>query len=129
MDLDSLSSPKPQFPMIDEELAMKDLEDFDSLRKDLVSEVSMISKKLKHKIDIKKIKKEAMKSMIEGPSIAELGLVKKDSVVSRKSHKDSSTPGKFKAYYSDSEEKQSRDEDGDNHRRTSSVSRLYSFDE
>lgn len=63
----------------------------------------MISKKLKYKIDLNSIRKETMKNMIEGPSISSLSISKKDSTVSRKSHKDS-TPGKFKPYYSDSEE-------------------------
>lgn len=56
--------------MIDEELAMKDTEEFDQLRKSLLPELDLLNKKMKYKVDLKKIKKEAMKNMIEGPSIS-----------------------------------------------------------
>ena len=49
---------------------MKGSEEFEQLRLQLIDEVIMINKKLKYKADFKKIKKETMKNMIEGPPIS-----------------------------------------------------------
>lgn len=54
---------------VDEELIMKDLEEFEQLRISLIDDIMMINKRIKHKKDMKVIKKEAMKNMIEGPPI------------------------------------------------------------
>lgn len=76
-----------------------------------MQQVEDISKLLKHQRNMKKIKKECLKSMVAGPSlIDEANLkpsqlkkqgLKKDSIVSSKSHKNSLVGP---AYNSDSED-------------------------
>ena len=45
------------------------MEEFEKLRQELIGEMYMLNKKIKHKLDMKKIKKEAMKNMVDGPPI------------------------------------------------------------
>jgi hypothetical protein len=95
------------------------------LRKSLIVEVEILNKKLKYKNDMRIIKKEAFKNMIECPSLNEMSLTKKDSTVSKRSRKDS------KLYYSDGDDKGKGEVETQKYRneRTPSVNRLYSFDE
>jgi hypothetical protein len=51
------------------ELMMKDCEEFEQLRLQHIDDVIALNKKIKHKKDMKKIKKATMKSMIEGPAL------------------------------------------------------------
>ena len=83
MDLGSLNHEKNFGCHKDEETNLKEMEEFDQLRLQMVDEVIMINKKLKYKADFKKIKKETMKNMIEGPPISQLSLSSKEPQVSK----------------------------------------------
>ena len=54
---------------------MKDTEEFEQLRMDSIDAIEKINKKLKFKKDLSKIKKEAMKNMIEGPPVFMYNLI------------------------------------------------------
>ena len=69
MDFDQLNSNKAFEHAVDEELDQKDMHEFEQLRRELIEETFMLNKKIKHKYDLKKIKKEALKNMVEGPPI------------------------------------------------------------
>lgn len=72
MDFDQLNGHKEKLFHNSEaemELMMKDNEEFEQLRMQHIDDVIGLNKKIKHKNDMKKIKKEAMKNMIEGPPL------------------------------------------------------------
>lgn len=74
LDLGSLNHEKAFGYTIDEELDLKEQQEFDQLRLTLMDEILVINKKLKYKADLKTIKKATMKNMIEGPPIYSLSL-------------------------------------------------------
>ena len=125
---------KESFPNETEmEMVMKDNEEFEQLRIANIEEIISINKKIKYKKNIKKIKKEAIKNMIDGPAIAMYNL--KDAIlVNKKQCKDITLFGK--PYHSDSENPGKTTEEEENNagkirnERTSSLAgRLNSFDE
>ena len=69
LDFDYLNHNKTYGSFIDQETDQKDQEEFEQLRQELIGDVLMLNKKIKHKFDMKKIKKEVMKNMVEGPPI------------------------------------------------------------
>ena len=82
---------------------MKRNEEFHHVKQQLIPKVQQMSYRLRHQRNFKRIKKEAMKNMIEGPSAFSHmlnPLPKKDSILSSKS-KGSVVGGK---YLSDDEE-------------------------
>lgn len=70
LDFEKLNSKEKSINSnIDQELILKDLEEFEQLRQEVQDEIHILNKRIKHKRDIKIIKREAMKNMIEGPPI------------------------------------------------------------
>ena len=70
---------------------MRDNQDYHETRKKYIGQVEDISKMLKHQRNMKKIKKECMKNMVEGPclidqqSLKPLQMAKKNSILTQKS--------------------------------------------
>lgn len=48
---------------------MKDQEEFEKIRQELNEDIQKLNKKIKYQRDLKKIKKETFKNMIEGPPL------------------------------------------------------------
>jgi hypothetical protein len=48
---------------------MKEHEEFEKIRQELNEDIQKLNKKIKYQRDLKKIKKEAFKNMIEGPPL------------------------------------------------------------
>lgn len=70
MDFDQLHlQEKILMSSIDQELMLKDLEEFELLRSLLNDEILSINKRLSYKKSLKKIKREAYKHMVEGPAV------------------------------------------------------------
>ena len=53
----------------EDEVLIKDNQEFEETRKLYLSQIEDISKMLKHQRNMKKIKKECMKNMVAGPSL------------------------------------------------------------
>lgn len=101
----------------DEEIWLKDTEEFEDARAKYIVQIEDISKMLKHQRNMKKIKKECFKNMIAGPSMIEAQALKvnkqsqsqKDSIISgpaKAAHKNSFNMG---AYNSDPEDNKQSD--------------------
>eukprot|EP00347_Sterkiella_histriomuscorum_P001022 403373639 len=66
MDFDQLSkNDKIMSQSVDQELMLKDLEDFEQLRVSMIEDIEVVNKRLSYKKNLKIIKKAAMKFMIE----------------------------------------------------------------
>jgi hypothetical protein len=102
MELGKTTHKNPLVQLLSQAQILKDSEDYDKLRCSLIQELDKINKKIAYKKNLRKIKKEVMKDMIAGPSMYQMILTKKDSIVSKKSRKDSIIT---KAYYSDQEDR------------------------
>ena len=54
----------PMSPLFGDDSILKDFEEFEKLRIDLIDEIEIINKRLKHAKDMRKIKKATLKNMI-----------------------------------------------------------------
>lgn len=69
---------------VDEELIAKEKQDYHEAREKYVHLIEDISKMLRHQRNMKKIKKECLKSMIAGPSLVQENLILQKQTLSQK---------------------------------------------